>query len=65
MDGTDAIDIDGVDPHDCSADVETSSDRRKRRKAKSKYGAMENDDLEKMLKWKNGIGHLPGMAECR
>lgn len=47
-------------------DLETSaSDRRKRRKTKSKYGNVENDDdLEKMLKWKNGIGHLPGNHAC-
>ena len=35
-------------------------ERRRRRKAKSKYSTMEDDDLEKMLKWKNGIGTLPG-----
>ena len=39
---------------------ELIAERRKKRKAKSKYSNMENDDLEKMLKWKNGVGHLPG-----
>ncbi|XP_066915395.1 lethal(3)malignant brain tumor-like protein 4 [Clytia hemisphaerica] len=33
---------------------------RKKRKTKSKYSNLEDDDLEKMLKWKNGIGLLPG-----
>jgi len=36
------------------------SNFRERRKTKSKYGNMANDDLEKMLKWKNGVGYLPG-----
>lgn len=39
---------------------EKKLDKRERRKAKSKYNNMENEDLEKMLKWKHGIGHLPG-----
>lgn len=48
------------DEHTGDDDRESISDRRKKRKTKSKYNNMDNNDLEKMLKWKNGVGYLPG-----
>ena len=42
---------------------EKSHEVKEKRKTKSKYSNMENDELDKMLKWKNGVGHLPGKHE--
>lgn len=53
------------DEHTGDDDRESISDRRKKRKTKSKYNNMDNNDLEKMLKWKNGVGYLPGMGTLK